>query len=357
MATPQHVKQQAEKADALHQQVYQQIEGEAASEDEVIESEATEIVAEADAAEGAPEAATPEKAAEAEPEAEEGNFEAETAESEAQEEDSAPAPSKDKQWEHRYNTLMGRNEALNRRVRSLETLLASLEAATAAEKAEPEAGTSAAERFLTESDIEDYGEELIDVVKRAAREEVSPYIKKIAELEQENGKLRNALGGVSQSMAKSARDAVYESLHQHVPNWETINKDPIFLEWLGEVDVYAGKERRAMLQEAFEKNDAARVVRFFEGFLSERTSVDQEHHAPPTERSPQASLDQMVAPGRPRGAGNMAGAQDSKKMWTQQDVRQFYADVQRGKYKGREKDRNRIERDIIEASREGRIAA
>ena len=42
-------------------------------------------------------------------------------------------------------------------------------------------------------------------------------------------------------------------------------------------------------------------------------------------------------------------------MYSPQDIQKFFNDVRTGKYKGREPERDRIERDIFAAQRENRI--
>jgi hypothetical protein len=43
-------------------------------------------------------------------------------------------------------------------------------------------------------------------------------------------------------------------------------------------------------------------------------------------------------------------------MYAPGDIAKFFNDVKQGKYKGKEAERDRIERDIFAAQREGRIA-
>jgi hypothetical protein len=64
-------------------------------------------------------------------------------------------------------------------------------------------------------------------------------------------------------------------------------------------------------------------------------------------------LEKQVSPGRSRSA---AAPQSGKsKTYTPEDIRRFFEDVRTGKYKGREPERDRIERDIFSAQRENRI--
>jgi hypothetical protein len=62
----------------------------------------------------------------------------------------------------------------------------------------------------------------------------------------------------------------------------------------------------------------------------------------------------QVAPGRSRGSGSPANANKAK-VYSPQDIQKFFDDVRSGKYKGREQERSRTERDIFAAQRENRI--
>jgi hypothetical protein len=65
-------------------------------------------------------------------------------------------------------------------------------------------------------------------------------------------------------------------------------------------------------------------------------------------------LERQIAPGRSRGTGSAAAGQTAK-TYTPEDIKKFFNDVRSGKYRGRETERDRIERDIFAAQRDGRI--
>jgi hypothetical protein len=221
---------------------------------------------------------------------------------------------------------------------------------------EPEVPAQAQARSLLKpEEIADYGADLIDVMKRAAREAVQGEINKV---KQENKQLREELGSFQQGMAQKARDDIYGTLLSEVPNWQEINTDKDFLQWLEERDLFSGQPRGALLQEAFEHNDAARVVAFFKGFLRERKTVEPDQTAPPQAQpsaQPAQTLDTMVAPGKPRG-GAASSQGDQKRMWSQAQIHAFYQEVHHGKYRGKEKEQRAIEQDIIAATKEGRVS-
>jgi hypothetical protein len=67
-------------------------------------------------------------------------------------------------------------------------------------------------------------------------------------------------------------------------------------------------------------------------------------------------LEKQVSPGRSRSTGTPASANQGK-TYSPADIQKFFNDVRAGKYKGREPERSRIERDIFAAQRENRITA
>lgn len=152
----------------------------------------------------------------------------------------------------------------------------------------------------------------------------------------------------------------YTALTEQIPNWQHINSDQKFITWLQDLDIYSGQTRNTMLQQAFENNDAARVLAFFKGYLNEATATA----APSTPATAPAApaktmpVDSLVAPGSPRSTGGTAPAsQGNTQIWTQAQISAFYRDVQKGAYKGRESEKAKIERDIIAAVSERRISA
>lgn len=348
MAPSDAVQKQIEKANALHAQVY----GPPKPEENSPELDVINNLPGAEPKGGTP----PEPPAEpAEP--------TDTGEPEGGDSSPAepeePAGSKDDEpqdFEHKYNVLQGKYNAevprlnnevktLHNELNSMRRMLASLEGATVPVQ------QRASAKLLNEDEIDDYGEDMIDVIKRAAREELAPTMER---LEEENAQLRATLGRVSESVSESARDTLYQSLDIEIPNWKEINQETGFLEWLEGIDTYAGMRRGDMLTQAFENNDAARVVAFFKGYLSENAMVTGHTPPAPAQSEPKIDLMSMAAPGTPKG-NSQQGAHSDKRVYTQADIAAFYRDVQKGLYKDAPEQKLAIERDILSAGREGRL--
>jgi hypothetical protein len=262
-------------------------------------------------------------------------------------------------YEQRWRSLQGMYNAevprlhaekreLTHRVTQLEQLLSSMN--TAGSQPAPQ---TAAEKLVTDQDIEDYGDS-IDVMRRVFREEASS-------LKQENQQLRQLIQQMqtsvvpqvqqlSQRQAVSSEQQFWSELHRTVPDWQDVNNDKQFQTWLLEVDPLTGVSRQTYLDEAQKSLDASRVARFFDTWKG-LTGTPSAQNA----RSAQTAseLEKQVAPGKGRGGGPKGGGEP--KTYTPADIKDFFTDVQKGKFKGREAERDRIERDIFAAQRDGRI--
>lgn len=347
MGVPAQVRKQIEEADQIAKAMYpeEQQEPEAEAEqqpgDEQAEAQTT---------------------SEQEQVAPEGGFgEAPEVVEQVSDAEQASEPEEKNEYEHKYKTLQGmynsekrRNDELNGRVQSLENMLAQMQQLRQA--AAEEAGEQVREKpasLLSDEEIEDYGSDLIDVMKRAAREAVKD---EIEGLKAENAKLKAMAGDIGQKLEEDERSKVYKALDAKVENWEEINRSEAFLDWLEEEDVYAGAPRKNLLNRAFMANDATRVVKFFKGFLNETAAVSpppagQPEPAPTKKKVP---LESLAAPGV-GASGSADNTSNQGRMWKESEIGAFYEAARKGAFKGREADYQRTERSIQAAMNEGRI--
>ncbi len=332
MALPEAARKQLEEAEKLHQEVYgaEGAEPPAGKEktDETAAPKDTPTLSEVPAAPG-----TPEEPAATEPPAE--------------------TPEDAVDWQHKYKVLQGKYNAevprlqgeVNDMKAQMQELMASLN--TPPEEIQPGA-------HLKPDEIEDYGEDMISVVKRAAREELEP---EFAKLQSENSQLRGLLGGMQQTTARTARDQMIQELDDQLPTWREVNVDQGFLSWLANVDPYTGQEKLGLLQQAFENNNTTRVLAFFKGYLNENATINPQP-TPGNPADPQVNLETLVAPGK-AAEGQDVSAQETApqgQRWKESEIKAFYADVNRGVYRTRPDEKERYERDIFLAQNEGRIA-
>jgi hypothetical protein len=269
-----------------------------------------------------------------------------------------PATTVDETAEQRYRTLQGMYNADTARLRGEKQELASrvdqLEKLLSSISAAPAQPAPATEKLITQKDIEDYGDS-IDVMRRVTKEETLAAQRKIAELEKLIRDMQlqvvPRVEAVAHRQAVSADQAFWSDLTAAVPNWREINQNKDFHSWLLEVDPLTGVTRQSHLENAQKGHDVRRVAAFFSTWQGNTGhSIAQE----PRDAA-KSQLEKQVAPGRGRTAA--APVDNQARTYSPQDITKFFNDVRKGAYKGRETERDRIERDIFAAQREGRIVA
>ena len=284
-----------------------------------------------------------------------------------------PAPGDEGDWQHKYQTLKGKfdsevprlsgelreargqlNEVLNR--------INQLEQQPQQPQAQPQPTPEAP--LVTPEDIENYGPELADFIRRQATEVASGMT---AGLREENAQLRQQVEQVGASTGQVQVDRYLSRLRELVPDYETINVDQGFLNWLGEVDPIAGVPRQAFLNTAFEARDPDRTARLFNTFKEQAGMAPRQ--PAPTPPAPQpgvgpqggnggvpAGLENQISPGSGSGGGVPQGG-DAEQIWTAADIRNFTNDILRGTYKGREGEQEAIQAAIDSAIAQGRVRA
>lgn len=323
MATPAVVKAQAEEADRIHAQLYgaKDEQEEKAGGDPADDRRAEEAGGESPAPvpEVLPDSPDP---AQAEP----------------------TKPVKEETWEHRYQTLAGKYDT---EIPQMAAELKDTQDMMAAMSQQAPLTPIQAGEALTTEEVEEYGEELVSVMRKAARAEMAPFIQQMQEQTQSAQERMNA---TAESIAVRSKDQFWRTLNQLVPDWETLNKTQNFLDWLKTPDVYSGQSRQDMLTQAVEANDIYRTVAFFNGYKQEQTGQLPVTPDPSTAQG--FNLETLVAPGRP--AGTVAtGAQTSGKVWTEAQVERFTRDKMAGKIPAA--DAARIDQEIHHAAMTGRL--
>ena len=261
----------------------------------------------------------------------------------------------------KYRTLQGmynaevprlhqQNREMQQRVQSMEQLLASLSAQQSASASQP----TQAEKLVSERDVEEYGESL-DVMRRVSREELIPVAQRLGHIEQMLQQMQTQVVPQMQAVAHrqqlSSEQQFWADLASVIPNYREINGNESFQSWLLEADPLTGITRQTYLDDAQRGLDARRVANFFRTWLE---NTGQATVAQSTGSNSQSELERQITPGRSRGTGAPANPNKAK-VYSPQDIEKFFDDVRAGRFKGREQERNRIERDIFAAQRENRI--
>ena len=263
----------------------------------------------------------------------------------------------DATWERRYNSMKGRFDRaqtqlkdMSEQIQNLQSVIASLQVQAPSQPL-PEL---VAEKLITEDEERDYGTDFLKVVGKRAKEEMVPELaaqaRKIAELEKR-------LQGMNNVVAQDSHTKLMSTLDDKLPSWRDLNTNEEFLSWLKLPDPFSGAIRHDMLKAAYAAGNASRVLAFFNGFLAEEAAVapaQGDSDNVPTQTVAKVPLAKLAAPGRAKTAAGTSTPAE-KPIFTRAQIATFYADIANGKYRGRDAEKGKVEAQIFDAQREGRI--
>lgn len=281
----------------------------------------------------------------------------------------APAPQETQQaqtpaelaaLEQKYRTLQGMWGSTNARLQQATAQIADLtqklaDATAKLEKAAQPA-TEPQQKLVTEKDAEQFGSDLIDMVRRTTREEFAErergYITKIGELTEKLNAQQQTLGTVAQSQAAANQQGFYATLDGGLPQWEQIQSTPECQQWLSSRVPGTPYTWNQALQDAAQAFDGPRALEVFDTFLKMHPQMD------PRAKQPEApkvkpELEKQIAPARTGSATAQQGT--SKPTITAAEYSARMNEVMRLN-KSRLYDRAReLEQELNSALAEGRV--
>ena len=322
MSLPREVEKQDKLAEELHAQLYGNSEQVSEEVAEPVEAQDSQTAAEdsgSDEIEGIVKGIeVREEASMIKPESQDGEPEAQK---------------KRNDWKKKYQTLSGKYSA------EVPRMAAEIKELKAREKRREEEHKRLLERkkaepLVKKEEVEEYGEGLIDVVRRAAREELAGRDQTIESLKSEIDNLKGA-------SAKTEEIGFYQHLSNKHPDWQSINEDSKFHQWLDEPDTFSGKRRQDLLTEAEQDRDAQKIANIFSAYKKTLNIA---------EANANEGLEKQVVPERAAAASAPPG----KRLWTRNDINKFYYELRRGSIP--EKQALAIEKEIQSAITEGRVS-
>lgn len=263
-----------------------------------------------------------------------------------------PKPVED-DFKQKYNTLRGKYDAevprLHNQVRELtEKLNAIQKEAEARKKAESEKPKEKVS-YVTDADREEFGEELIDVQRRVAREVSQEYEERFEQQEAIIKALQDKLDNTGNQVGEMSFS---QKLHQLVPDFDQLDNDERWVEWLNEYDPMIRGPRRDQAQAAFNKGDAEAVAHYVKLFKDSIKPAEQ-----PVVDTRQAELEKQVAPNRTANSSSSKSVSKDAKFYSAREVEGAWNKVRTLNTKGMYDEANKLEAEITSAYLEGRVRA
>lgn len=203
------------------------------------------------------------------------------------------------EWEHKYRTLEGKYTAevprLHAQNKELVAELQVVKQQIEALKQAPAPKAPTPETLVTEKDVQEYGAELIDVQRRVAREVMRDAVAPLHdELKQRDTKIAELEQRLQKNSGAVATMSFDQQLARDIPDFQAINTDPKWIEWLDSEDPYTGEPRRSFADFVYNNGDVAKLKRVVEQYKG-TTSANP---ADVERQKRQTELERQVTPTR-----------------------------------------------------------
>ena len=250
-------------------------------------------------------------------------------------------------WKHKHDVIAGRykldydrikteNEGLKSQITDLQKAIEDVQSKVTVKEAS-----------VKKEDIASS----ISVIERELGADVSSALNKLLDsktgnipkqYEEKVSRLEAKIESNDKRQILTEKQTYNNTLKQLIPNLIVKNENPKFLEFLSNVVPFSGgKTYEQRLHEADAQNDALGVAEIFNAFYTPSKSNGKKH-----------DIEEILEPGKPKPKSPVI---EEKKIYTKVEIKQFDQDVVRGKYTGRDKEREKIEEDHTLARLEGRV--
>ena len=254
----------------------------------------------------------------------------------------------EEKWEQKYKTLKGMYDAevprLHADLRDLKAQVDNLRKASETKPVEP-AKPKAAEKLVTDADVEAFGSDLIEVQRKVAREVAAEFRGELDAMRAENEKLREQLMSTGTQVSEASFE---QRLYRMVPDFEAVNADPKWIAWLNEVDPLLRAPRSTVAQQAFNRGDAEGVAHYVAMFKQSVKPVE-----PTADKTEE--LERQLQPNR--GAASTPPTSQKGKVYTNADIEKMFRKATDLGVKGRVDEAKKLEAEIDAAFMEGRVTA
>jgi len=250
-------------------------------------------------------------------------------------------------WKQKYRTLQGMYDAevpkLHSQLRELSGEVAELtkksnEKPVAAETKKPQS-------LVTDEDVETFGQDLIEVQRKVAREVAAEFREELSALKEENVKLREQVTSTDSQVQEASFD---QRLHRLVPDFDQVNVDKKWIAWLDAYDPILRASRRTIAAQAYAKGDAEAVSDYVKMFR-EATAKP----VPNSSAGKNSELEHQIQPSR--SAASASQGEEQGRMYTNADVQRMFKQTVTLSNQGKREEASALEAEIDAAYLEGRV--
>ena len=265
-----------------------------------------------------------------------------------------PAPTEpvvaEETWQQKYKTLKGMYDAevprLHADLRELKSQVDNLRRAAETKPAEP-VKPATQEKLVTDADVEAFGSDLIEVQRKVAREVAAEFRGELDAMRIENEKLREQLTATGTQVSEASFE---QRLHRLVPDFEAVNVDPKWIEWLNEVDPLLRGPRMTVAQGAFNRGDAEGIAHYVSLFKASQAPVN------PAEQPP-SKAEELARQVQPNRTGSSAAPVQQGRIFKDADIQRMFIKSADLSAKGHMEEARKLEAEIDLAYKEGRVVA
>ena len=250
--------------------------------------------------------------------------------------------------EGRVNSQLKPANEENRRLRA--ELEATQERIKALEQASKKPGV---ERYLSDKELSELGE-VADLNSRMIKGILAEELEKngvtavVDRIMKESERAREA----AENHPSGPSPDFWPAVDRYCPGARQLNRDadPRWIEFLDLYDPSTGRMNRELAEEAIESDSPAALANMFADFMRKNGIVQNKA------KDEESSVGRSPKPER----GGRANAQPSDnanavEAWTSAEVRAFYTDISKGKFKGRDAERIKLEAQLMAAVAAGKI--
>lgn len=209
----------------------------------------------------------------------------------------APQPSEET-FQRKYDVLDGKYRAevprLQAQLRERDALLQQMSDRLAALEKKPD-DTRKPPALVTEKDVEDFGTDLVEMTRRAAREVFSTESQSLlAALDTRFAALQQTLGSVQARVVETATLSFWDKVSSLVPDWQAVDADPAWVEFLDTRVPGTRTTRRQLAADAIEAGEAEPIKELVDLWRGAKAPVAPAED--PAKKQRQAELQRQVTP-------------------------------------------------------------